>query len=350
MARTDVGRIDATKLTHINYAFALVNEHGEAHFRSPDIAARHLAALTALKAQNPRLKVLLSIGGWGADHFSDAALTEASRDRFARSAVALIEQHGLDGVDLDWEYPGHPGPGIGFRAEDKQNFTLLLQAFRRALDAASTTAGRDGSDRYLLTIASSDGAYFERTEMDVLHRSLDWINVMTYDRYGAWSKTTGHHAGLYATPGAEAAPTTDSAVRQHLAAGIPAGKIVVGAAFYGRGWTGVTPENHGLLQPYAESLPGDFSHDRLVREFIGRAGFERHWDSAARAAYLWNADTRTFVSFEDAAALREKAGYVKTHGLGGIMYWEQSHDPENVLLATLHEALFETSAPLAPAP
>lgn len=343
MARSDLSRIDAAKLTHINYAFALVNEGSEVYFRSPDVAGRHLAALNELKAKNPQLKVLLSIGGWGADHFSDAALTEASRARFAESAVALLTRHQLDGLDIDWEYPGHPGPGIKYRPEDKQNFTALLRELRQSLEAASARAGRTGSERYVLTIASSDGAYFQRTEMSLLHPYLDWINVMTYDRYGSWSATTGHHAGLFATRGAEHAPTVDSAVRQHLEAGIPREKIVVGAAFYGRAWSGVDRANHGLLQPHGKYLTGDFSYARLASEFIGRPDFEERWDAEAQSSYLWHSESGTFISYESPAALRAKAAYVRSHHLGGIMYWEQSDDPDNVLLSVLDAALTQRS-------
>ena len=74
--------ISAEKLTHINYAFALVSKDGEVVLNSPDAPA-HLSQLQALKAKNPSLKIIVSVGGWGADNFSDAALTDASRDKFA---------------------------------------------------------------------------------------------------------------------------------------------------------------------------------------------------------------------------------------------------------------------------
>ncbi|HEX6100711.1 MAG TPA: glycoside hydrolase family 18 protein [Thermoanaerobaculia bacterium] len=309
----EIPRIGAHKLTHVNYAFALVSESGEVVL--PEDAPARLAQLRALKAKNPRLKVLLSVGGWGADHFSDAALTDASRGKFAASAVALLQEHALDGIDLDWEYPGQPGPGIKYRAEDKQNFTLLLQEMRRQL-----------GPRALLTIASSAGPYFEHTEMDVLHVHLDWINIMTYDFAGSWTPVTGHHAAL------RGAPSVESFVRQHLAAGIPPSKLVIGVPFYGRGWTGVHPENHGLGQKYETAIEVPWS------ALAKAEGYERHWDPAAEAPFLWSPQTRTFVSYEDPESLRVKACYVREHGLGGVMYWEHSHDPEEELLDVLWRA------------
>src|SRR5687768_8536328 len=131
-------KISADKLDVINFAFAQVNPAHEV-FLPQETAARSLAGLVALRKINPDLKVLLSIGGWGAGNFSEAALTEAARARFADTALALVRKHDLDGLDIDWEYPAHPGPGISHRPEDEQNFTLLLQAIRAKLDALSAS-------------------------------------------------------------------------------------------------------------------------------------------------------------------------------------------------------------------
>ena len=314
----DISRISAEKLTHINYAFALVSESGEVVLSDPEAPAR-IARMQALKARNPRLKILLSVGGWGADHFSDAALTDESRKKFAASAVMLLKSYALDGIDLDWEYPGQPGPGIQYRAEDKQNFTLLLEEMRRQLGPQS-----------LLTIASSAGPYFEHTEMDKLHVYLDWINIMTYDFAGSWAPATGHHSALYWNPMAgPSGPSASEFVRQHLAAGIPSRKLVLGVPFYGRGWTGVKPDNHGFLQPWTEAV--EYSWSTLSRE----RGFERHWDPIAQAPYLWNPESRTFVSYDDPQSLRVKLRFIRRHRLGGVMYWEHSHDPGEELLDVL---------------
>src|SRR5581483_2091531 len=283
---TDFYHIGVEKLTHINYAFGQVSPDGEIIFKNVNAPA-NLSQLQALKSRNPALKIIVSVGGWGADNFSDAAVSDASREKFAASAIDMIKRYALDGIDLDWEYPGQPGPGIKYRPEDKQNFTLLLKTVRQQLDALSDERKRTGADRYTLTIASASGEYFKHTEMDKLHVYLDWINIMTYDFYNSLTKTTGHHTGLYRSPGAgDSDRYTEASVKQHLEAGIPANKLVVGAAFYGRGFIGAKPENNGLYQPYERS-GGDYPYARLVREFINKQGFKRYWDSAARAPYLW---------------------------------------------------------------
>ena len=108
------GEIDAKKLTRVNYAFANIAE-GRIVEGAPTDAA-NLAALTALKKDNPQLTVLVSVGGWlWSGRFSDAALTPASRAVFIDSVEAFITRYHLDGLDVDWEYPGMSGAGNTFR-------------------------------------------------------------------------------------------------------------------------------------------------------------------------------------------------------------------------------------------
>jgi chitinase len=336
--RADIQRLNAWKLTHINYAFGLVSESGEVVIREPE-ASWDLAQLQALKAKNPQLKVLVSIGGWGADNFSDAALTGESRMRFALSAINVLKRYALDGIDLDWEYPGQPGPGIKFRPEDKQNFTLMLQVLRTQLDSLSAERRRSGNDRYLLTIASSgDGRYFENTEMSRLHQYLDWINIMTYDFAGDWSPVTAHHSNLW--PWKSGGPSAVDYVKRHLDAGIPTQKLVLGIPFYGKGWTGVNRQNNGLKQAYTgKAVEGGLSISRLLAEYVDKQGFKRKWDAEAKAPYLWNEETGTLIVYDDQESLLEKTRYIKRNHLGGAMYWEHSHDPDEVLLNVLYNNL-----------
>lgn len=335
----DYWRIDATKLTHINYAFAHVNEDGEIYFRNETQAARNISQLQALKSKNPDLKLLVSVGGWGADGFSDAALTEESREIFALTGMEMIKQHGLDGIDIDWEFPGQPGPGIKYREEDKENFTLMLKVLREHVDALSEERGRTGENRYLLTIASNDNQrFFDHTEMDKLHVYLDFVNVMSYDMFSVGSATTGHHTGLYRSGPEKPSRTTESAIRLHLEAGIPPENVVLGAAIYGRGWTGVNPENNGLYQPFDEFYR--FIHySELVENYIGKNGFERRWDDQAKAPFLWNSESRTFISYDDPESMRHKAKFIREQGLGGVMYWHHGYDPDEELLDALYGAL-----------
>ena len=240
--------VSAHKLDAINFAFAQVDPAGEVYLDT-DTAAGSLAGLVALRADNPDLKVLAAVGGWGADHFSDAALTQASRARFAASLTRLVREHDLDGIDLDWEFPTLPGPGIGHRPEDRDNFSLMLEEVRAQLDALGHKHGR----HYLLTIAAADGISARGMDLPRIVRVLDWINLMAYDFYG--DGTTSHHAALDRSRlASDDTRTTVRAVDEFLAAGVPPHKLNVGVAFYGREFADVEPAHRGVHQRYGRQL------------------------------------------------------------------------------------------------
>jgi chitinase len=330
--------IAAEKLTAVNFAFAHIGSDGRVALDQAG-AAEALVRLHALRMRNPRLKILVSIGGWGADGFSDAASTDAARSTFAQSVDELVVKRGLDGIDLDWEYPGLPGPGIRHRDEDKRNFTLLLRTLRQHLDALGAKQSRPADNHYLLTAALADGQFTTFVELNRIHAYLDWIDLMTYDFHNSLTPTTGHHAALRKSKtSATGERSVERAVQQYLAAGVPARKLVIGVPFYGRAFADVKPQNNGLDQPYGK-YEGDHPWPQLVADFIDRNGYTRYWDSTAQVPYLWNAQTHVFVTYDDTQSLKLKADFVKARGLGGMMYWEQSQDPGGELLGVLSAAL-----------
>ncbi len=331
---TNIEGIDATKVTHLNYAFAQVRGDDTVFLEEPEAPAS-LLRLRELKRINPRLKVLLAIGGWGAEWFSDAALSDESRCRFVTSAAALMQEHDLDGLDIDWEYPGQRGAGNRFRPQDKTNFTLLLKDLRQELDLLSKARGRKGSDPYTLSIASSGGRYFQFTEMATLHPYLDWFNVMTYDFVDGGEPATGHHAAL----SANGPKSMEGFVEQHLAAGIPPEKIVVGVPLYGKMWRWVNRKSAtGINEPY-DLFGGSIPYADLQRDVLNDPRYLHGWDAVAKAPYLWDRELGTFVSYDDAQSMAGKARFVKAHHLGGVMYWQHRYDPAQSLLTTLYTTL-----------
>jgi chitinase len=327
----DVDRIDV-----LIFAFARVLE-GYVVLDPP--VQERLARLVALKREHPHLRVVLSVGGWKAGGFSEAAATVDSRARFADSAAKVMAANHADGLDIDWEYPGHHESGIVSNVEDRAHFTLLLQELRRALDRAGTADGHRGADHYTLSIAAGDGPFVSDIDIAAAATNLDWFNLMTYDFVNSMTPFTGHHSGLNdSTTAPTDARSTDKAVRQFLAAGVPARKLVIGAAFYGREFAEVSADNDGLYQSYGH-YQGEHPWPQLKADFINQNGFVRHWDAKAQAPYLWNATTRHFISYDDAQSLAAKADYVKAHQLGGIMYWEQGEDPQGELLDAIWRGL-----------
>lgn len=324
-------QVDATKLTHINYAFAnLVDCQA---FFELDHDSQFISQLVAKKAENPDLQVLVSIGGWiWSKNFSDAALNDSTRALFASSAIELMLKHKFDGIDLDWEYPGQIGDNNVFRPEDKENFTLMLKEIREQLDQLPQSADK----HFLLTIATgANKDYTDNTDLGEAQKYLDFINIMTYDLYSGLDYTTGHHANLNATPlTTKQGSDIHSAVDGHINAGVPTGKIVLGIPFYGRIWSGVNNENNGLYQP-AETIGTIIDYHIIVDQYLEK-GFESYWDEVANAPYVWSADSAIFISYENPQSLGLKLKYIDEKGLAGAMFWEYSLDKNDELLNTIH--------------
>ncbi len=332
------GDIAAEKLTHINYAFANIRD-GQMVEGSADDAA-NFRVLNGLKARNPHLKVLVSVGGWTwSGNFSDMALTPESRKRFIQSAVAFLRRYQLDGLDIDWEYPGQQGLNNTYRPEDRENSTALLAELRKALDRAGKTRGRQ---RYLLTMATeASDEWLEHTEMGKAQASLDFVNLMAYDQFGADSDAiTGHHAPLFTSPANPKHNSAATSIDHFTAAGVPPRKLVLGVPFYGKAWGNVPATEHGLYQrggPTEAKLETSFG--AISRDLENKNGFVRQWDDASKAAYLYNADRKIFITYEDEQSVHEKARFVMDRGLGGIMFWEYSEDPDNKLLDAIDDVL-----------
>lgn len=327
----DVGKIDT-----LIFAFATVRD-GRVVL-AKDTTAR-LQTMVRLKDRDPSLRVSIAVGGWGAGGFSEAAATAKGRALFADSAAELIASRHADGLDIDWEYPGNDDAGIHASSDDKANFVLLLKAVRSALDRVGAAHGRTGADHYTLSVAVADGPFADGVDIPAVAREVDWFNLMTYDFCNVMTPETCHHAGLHPSRFAPAdARTTDRAVQQYLAAGVPPHKLVIGVAFYGREFTGVDPLHDGLYRPY-EKFVRTIAWPELKAGFIDKDGFARHWDAQAQAAWLWNTKSHTFITYDDPESIAAKAAYVKAYRLGGIMYWEQSLDPDGELLDAVRRGL-----------
>lgn len=334
------GDVDPARLTRINYSFALIHD-GRMVESGPQDAA-NLRLLLSLKQAKPTLEVLVSVGGWlGSGGYSDAALTPASRKRFAESAVDFVKRYGLDGLDVDWEYPGQSGAGNRFRPEDGANFNLLLAELRSRLDRES----RHSHKPLRLSIAAGASVQFlAHTALGEGQRSLDTVNLMAYDYYEAGSGTTptGNHAPLFRDPADRQAASGADAVHAFEQAGVPAAKIVLGVPFYGHAWGNVPPENHGLFQT-GTAVPGLHAGYPEVQAMLAN-GFTRYWDEASQVPFAYNETTRQWITYEDPESIRRKCRFVLEEHLGGMMFWQYLSDPSGVLLRSIDEGLHGQSA------
>ncbi|GAA1121681.1 glycoside hydrolase family 18 protein [Kitasatospora arboriphila] len=375
----------AGKLTVLNYAFGNVSADGTcfeanaagvgdawADYQRPvgaeesvdgvaDTAEQPLKGnfnqLRKLKAKNPQLRAVISLGGWTwSKYFSDAAATDAARKKFVSSCVDLYLKGDLpqlgsaeggagagagvfDGIDIDWEYPGGGGDaGNVVRPEDGRNYTLLMQEFRRQLDAL----GRQRHAHYLLTAAVPAGEEkADRLEVRKVAKSVDWLNLMTYDLHGPWEAQgpTNHQANLYSDPAdpspANAGYSADRVVRHYLAKGLPAAKAVLGVPFYGYGWTGVPDGGRAGLYQSATGLAqgGNLPWNR-IKDLPGAVHEDR------RHGATWKYDGTEFWTYDTPDLLTRKARYVAVNGLGGVMAWSlDNDDSQGTLVAALDAGL-----------
>lgn len=290
---------DPSYITHINYAFGHVTDSFDGV--RIDNPAR-LRKLAELKREAPGLKVMLSVGGWGSGRFSEMASDPAKRARFAADCRRVVDEYGLDGIDIDWEYPTSDAAGISSSPDDTDNFTLLMRDLRKAL-------GPEG----LLTLATvADGKYID---FKGILPYIDFVNTMTYDMGGG----EAHHGALY--PSAITGwMTASQGIEAHLAKGVPPEKLVMGMPFYGRG-----------RKPFAQY--GGYGEISVPK------GYTERWDSIACAPYIVDNATGAFMcGFENPRSIAAKCKYIGSRGLRGAMYWEASLD--NAAL-DLTRAVFE---------
>lgn len=304
--------VDPSFLDAVIYAFVEIRPDGTLFVPTP----KYLNELLALRNKKPDLKVIAAIGGWGADGFSDAALTPASRYNFARQVNRLINQYKLDGVDIDWEYPGVSAAGIKSRPEDKENFTLLLTAIRDVI----------GDDKWLSFAGTGDNAYLTRSvDMASVAPLVNYFNLMSYDFTAGEVGELGkrHQANLYESSLALSGYSVDRWIQNLEEAGMPPEKILLGVPFYGRLGASTTK-----------------SYDDLRRNFINKNGYEFNYDQEAQAVYLVK-DGQFAMSYDDPLSIYLKGQYVLTNCLGGIFSWTSTYDQANILAKAMYQSINE---------
>ena len=289
---------DPTLMTHINYAFGHVTDSFDGvRIQNPDF----LRKVVGLKVQNPKLRVVLSVGGWTSGNFSEMAATKKTRRAFAKDCRRVVDEYGLDGIDIDWEYPTSNAAGISCSPDDTDNFTLLMRDLRAAL----------GNDK-LLTIATvADAKYINlRDCIDY----LDFVNIMAYDV----ANPPKHHTTLYRSE-LSGRITVEEAVEAHLKAGVPKEKLLLGMPLYGR---------------------GDHSNptlDKFVKTGDTAGKYFRRWDDVGKVPYLVDESGQLVWAYDNAVSLAYKCRFIIEKDLRGGMYWECTEDtPLQEGMRTIH--------------
>jgi Chitinase len=330
-------KIDASKLTHINYAFANIGSDLKISLGYPDIDPSNINGLNQLKQINPNLKTIISVGGYSwSGKFSDVALTDASRATFANSCVDFVVKYGFDGIDIDWEYPVAGGLSTNVRRpEDKYNYTLLMKTLREKLDARGAVDGK----KYLLSFAGAAGNwYIKNIEPIQMIQYVDYVNVMSYDLHGPWETLTNYNSPLYSyDPLHPSYISASNSINAWINSGFPKSKIVMGVPFYGYIYKAVANINNGFNQTYSGA--SSISYKNIAANYLNALGYNKFYDTNAKVPWLFNGST--FISYENEQSMAEKANYIKTNGLSGVMIWELSQDQNNILLNSLYQQLIQ---------
>ncbi|TRX36577.1 glycoside hydrolase family 18 protein [Flavobacterium sp. ZT3R18] len=320
-----INEFEVNKLTHIIYSFCHLKDGKLSVDTAKDsLTIKHLVSL---KAKNPQLKIMLSLGGWGGcETCSDVFSTPKGREDFAKSVKEVNAYFNCDGLDLDWEYPTIEGfPEHHYQEADKKNFTELIKILRQTLGNKNELSFASGGFQKYLD---------ESVEWKKIMPLVDRVNIMSYDLVNGYSKVTGHHTPLFSTKKDE--ESTDKAVTYLLKLGIPAKKIVIGAAFYTRVWKEVSNSNNGLYQSGIPTAGVNFKE--YTTSFTTANGWNYFWDQKAMAAYWYNEKEKLFATGDDIPSVKAKTTYVIKNKLGGIMFWELVLDsPRNGMVDAIYQ-------------
>ena len=274
------------------------------------------------KKKYPKLKVLVSLGGWGGcETCSEIFSSKEARTEFAISTADIIESFNADGIDLDWEYPGISGyPGHTYKPEDRENFTDLIVQLRKYM----------GKDDILSFAAGASNRFFENSiEWDKVMPLVNNVNLMTYDFYGSGSTKTGHHTALSSNKFQDR--SAESSIEALMNLGVKPSQIFIGGAFYIKTFKNVANINNGLNQ----NAEWNRSYDQINFEDV-KSSFNFYWDDVANSPYAYDSINKIFATFDDHKSIKLKSKYALDKKLGGIMFWQLMNDKkQNGLLKTM---------------
>jgi len=333
-------------LTDLIIAFAVIDPTDGTSINIPEYPDFDVwAEVAKLKEKYPNLRVHFSVGGGsleGLEGFSKMAANPAMRTQFIANICKWLEDYNLDGVDIDWEYPvGADWDSYHF-PQDRKNYISLLREIRNTTNQLGVKTGK----HYILSVAIPASWWFvEANDVRAAAKIVDYMKIMTYDYYGPWSSTTGHNANIYNNPidPAWGGWSTDQGLAVYFNDWIPMEKIILGVAFYGRGWTGVEPGPNpsipGLYMPYktaqAFNPDGALSYSEIKDLLKPDSGFTRYWDDTAKAPWLYNGDI--MLSYTDPELIQQITEFAKEKKVGGVFVWEYGHDMDGELIKNLYE-------------
>ncbi|XP_066148827.1 chitinase-3-like protein 2 isoform X2 [Euwallacea fornicatus] len=312
-----VDEIDPYLCTHLNVAFGSIVNHS---IYLNDQYLVYLSQIVKLKDQNKDLKVLLSIGGAGnSNGFPEMVKNHTNRKTFIKSILYYVINYKIDGVDLDWEFPGSD---MRYDKNQRMHFTQLLSETRK-------TINRQEKHKFLLSLAVAapteiiDVAY----DISYMNEYVDFINLMSYDYHYYTDVTpfTGFNAPLYQSSSEKyylATLNVNYSSHYWNYLGMDKSKIVVGLPTYGHTFRLLNPRNHDLYAPvtgYGNLGSLGFASYPLICSFLQMNHITPVFDMESFSPYA--AKYYEWISFDDHESLTYKAEYVKSNEFGGVMVY-----------------------------
>ncbi|CAG0900685.1 unnamed protein product [Darwinula stevensoni] len=294
--------IDPELCTHLNLGWAVITENLTLEWSGvpPENTVEVLRRIYSLRRENPDLKILLTVGGGGGEFgFPRAAASTENRNAFAGNAARFLLNYGLDGLDLDWEFPAwfHP-------YEERRNFSLLVQALHRELKAPPYSL------LLSVAVAASKTVVDQAYEVAPLSKYVDHVNLMSYgfNAYHWYTPYAAHNAPLYARSVEHAyfaTLNTDWAAQYWNHLGMPRSKIFVGIPTYGHTYKLLFEEHHVPGSAVVDSGSGNGSIPYFdVCSLLNASGSHREWDREARVPYAYSG--REWISYDDLESIQLK--------------------------------------------
>lgn len=311
----DLDRIDVINLSFGGISYGKLSVAGLQN-RARIISEAHAAGT----------RVVLAIGGWGVDGFSQAVRTSESRKVFINSIIEGINRYRFDGIDIDWEYPGSTAGGyIEAHPQDKYNLTLFMQELRAEMDKIDQDL--------ILSIAVACGEWAARDcyEVEKINDYIDFMHLMSYDLVN--HAKTSHHTNLFKSNYSDS--STVNGINAYLNRGLDREKLVIGVAFYGYIFKNTASGNNNGLG-VSDTSAGTVTYRAIVQNYLNNPNlYQVFYDDVAKANWIYG--NNTFITYDSPISIAEKAKYVKNNNLAGLMVWQYTQDDDD---STLLKAIY----------